>query len=487
MNKYLIEILKIQNSVILPGLGALMVPSQKTGKIVFNQHLKFNDGSLARFIAEQEGIDNQEAQNKVAKFVREIEAELGKGNSYDMFEFGRFVKNNDGDVDFEMANEPVESDDSSAAKPKEVEKKKPVVTPADIIREESKEQKASEKEAKKAAKKEAKEKAASDKKDSIDEVKEKVEEVVESTTKKAEEIKEEVKEKVEEISKDKIVPPVIAQSKSADQAAEDKQAKNKFTPATEKTVEETKVAAVAAVEKGGEKIKQSIDQISDKVKDTKEAFDKKSDQKTEKRDRNKIVAKEEKEKKKKSKLPWIILLLLLIGLGVGGYFYKNQILAYFNKDADKTEMTENEDEGEEIDNTTQDESSNETLTDNISDDSLANETMTDEHSAGEDIVTEDASTNQPEDIVTEPVSQPAVSQSSSGSFHLIGNSFSEKSNAEAYVSSLTSKGYPAKILGRFDGLYMVSVKSYDSWSAAKNGISSVSADASEAWVFKWPK
>ncbi|MDA7804158.1 hypothetical protein N8987_06245, partial [Crocinitomix sp.] len=93
MNKYLIEILKIQNSVILPGLGALMAPSQKTGKVVFNQHLKFNDGSLARFIVEKEGIDLQEAQNKVAKFIREIEAELGEGNSYDMFEFGKFIKN----------------------------------------------------------------------------------------------------------------------------------------------------------------------------------------------------------------------------------------------------------------------------------------------------------------------------------------------------------------------------------------------------------
>ena len=70
MNKYLIEILKIQSSIILPGLGALMVPSQKSGTIVFNQHLKFNDGGFARYIAEKEGIDVQEAQNRVAKFIR---------------------------------------------------------------------------------------------------------------------------------------------------------------------------------------------------------------------------------------------------------------------------------------------------------------------------------------------------------------------------------------------------------------------------------
>ena len=42
MNKYLIEILKSQNSVILPGFGALMIASAKTGKIVFNPLLKSN-------------------------------------------------------------------------------------------------------------------------------------------------------------------------------------------------------------------------------------------------------------------------------------------------------------------------------------------------------------------------------------------------------------------------------------------------------------
>ena len=60
--------------------------------IAFNPHLKFNDGVLAKVIAEKEGTDEQAAQNQVAKFVREIEAELGKGNSYDMFAFGNFFK-----------------------------------------------------------------------------------------------------------------------------------------------------------------------------------------------------------------------------------------------------------------------------------------------------------------------------------------------------------------------------------------------------------
>ena len=102
MNKYIIEILKIQSSVILPAFCSLMVANSKTGKVVFNPHLKFNDGALSKFSSEKEGIDAQEAQNQVAKCVREIEAELGKGNSYDMVEFGSFKKDSDGTISFDM-------------------------------------------------------------------------------------------------------------------------------------------------------------------------------------------------------------------------------------------------------------------------------------------------------------------------------------------------------------------------------------------------
>ena len=93
-----------------------------------------------------------------------------------------------------------------------------------------------------------------------------------------------------------------------------------------------------------------------------------------------------------------------------------------------------------------------------------------------------------EAIVEEPVVNNVSNQgSNSGSYHLIGNSFGEKSNAERYVSEMSGKGYPAKILGRFDGLYLVSLKSYDSRDQAQSGRSSVTADASSAWIFKYPK
>lgn len=532
MNKYLIEILKIQNSVILPGLGALMVPSQKSGKIVFNPHLKFNDGSLARFIADKEGIEEQESQNKVAKFVREIEAEIGKGNSYDMFEFGNFFKNKDDEVDFKMYL----SDAKPAAKTPKTEK---VVTPPVAKKEEN--AKPAKEPVKKKDKKPVAKKAAENKPEATEESKQaknkfvppiiedtkedltkKEVKVEEKVNKKTEKVEEKVKDKVEEVkenidaktkstekgigailhetkekvenkiedikekttdkSAEKAVPsPVIANSKSDDKKADDKQSKNTFTPesdADKKEEESVKdksstkatIASGAAIVTGAAAAASSgTKTVIEKTKET-------------------TVIKETvvKEEKKKRKIwPWIILLLLLVGLAVAGYFFKDRIMSFFNDEAaiaaDSTaDMTADDSNilSEEFDNPIGDDM-----------DEMDDSTMTDPTNMNDTGV-------DPEDG-TEPVGEPiedsvediapVVSGTNNGSYHLIGNSFGEKTNAERYSKQMQDKGYPAKILGRFDGLYMVSLKSYDSRSAANNGRSSVSADAGSAWVFKYSK
>lgn len=165
MNKYLIEILKIQSSVILPGFGSLMITNSKTGKIGFNPHLKFNDGALAAFIANKEGLDKQEATNQVAKFVREIEAELNKGNSYDMFQFGSFSKNKDGEITFTMDSEgaPIAAAESSTSK-KEPAPKKEEIKDDTPSKADAKAEKKAQAEADKKAKADAKLKVAEEKK-----------------------------------------------------------------------------------------------------------------------------------------------------------------------------------------------------------------------------------------------------------------------------------------------------------------------------------
>ncbi|NOQ74953.1 MAG: hypothetical protein GQ574_23270 [Crocinitomix sp.] len=556
MNKYLIEILKIQNSVILPGLGALMVPSQKTGKIVFNPHLKFNDGSLARFIAEKEGIDEQESQNKVAKFVREIEAEIGKGNSYDMFEFGKFFKNKAGEIDFKMYKA---DDQSAAAVPTSDPKPEKTVTPP--VKEKAEAPAEKTEAPKKATKKPAAKKTTTKKTKEVKEVKEK-------TTKAEEDTKQ---------SKNKFIPPVVEEAKedltAKAKIAEEKVAKKvesieeKVTDKVEK-VEEKIEKKVESIEKGvtgivsevKEKIEEKAEAVKEKVEEKVEAIkekvtgkeDKKavitpvdsSQSKTDdKQSKNTFVPPAEKdskatdsskdkgvgpatvaagaavvtgavaaassgsktviektkettiiketavkeEKKKRRIWPWIIILLLLIGIAVAGYFFKDKIMAYFNDGdavvADSTAVGDSTSNGStiiplEIEDT---------LSNDIN--AWVDSSGTDLDSMGNPIEDPMDETDPVDDPIEDPVDEivPVVSGTNTGSFHLIGNSFGEEANAERYAQKMQDKGYPAKVLGRFDGLYMVSLKSYDSRDAANDGRSSVSADAGSAWVFKYAK
>ncbi len=538
MNKYLIEILKIQKSVILPGLGALMVPSQKSGKIVFNPHLKFNDGSLAKYIAEKEGIDNQEAQNKVAKFVREIEAELGKGNTYDMFEFGHFYKNKDGETDFNMADDAaalkaeLNASTSKAEAPKKTESSKktekkedkkppveankeasaptPVVSSSDekSITEKAKEKAAAieaeavkESEITKAAvdkkleeaKKAAEEKAKAAEKEAAEAAKKAQEKakkeakaieagalkVNEKAKKEAEAIEEEAL-KANEKAKKSI--GAIISGKGEDEQETSKQRKNTYVPA-DKSEGEEKTKAFAPVKPDPQE-KGPDDKIPPLV-----ASGAAVDKATAPIEPNeKVVIVEEK--KKKSRLPWIILLLLIVGLAVTGFFFRDKIESYLGGEGSAEILNTTDDDGsteEPIESIlTADSLSGEMLDGEISmddpqgDSSMTETTMdteTNENSTTPDAVEED------EPVTSSP--PPATSGTNNGNYHLIGNSFSEKANAERYVSTMKNKGYPAKVLGRFDGLYLVSLKSYDSRSAANSGRSSVTADASSAWVFKY--
>ncbi|MFA7274633.1 MAG: HU family DNA-binding protein [Crocinitomicaceae bacterium] len=61
---------------------------------------------MANYIAETEGIDRQDAINTIAKFIREIQSNLNKGDSFDIFEFGSFKKNAAGEIEFNSWNNP---------------------------------------------------------------------------------------------------------------------------------------------------------------------------------------------------------------------------------------------------------------------------------------------------------------------------------------------------------------------------------------------
>jgi hypothetical protein len=178
---------------------------------------------------------------------------------------------------------------------------------------------------------------------------------------------------------------------------------------------------------------------------------------------------------------------VLGGGGTAGYIFKDKIIALFNGDeshgeeehGDSDELADNDHADEHADDTSE---HDETMSDSsdVSNEEIVNEddaTAENTDEVAEEIV---------EEVVEEVVETPEVTYSSTGgNYHVIGNAFSDASNADNYVNQMKSQGYSsAKVLGKFDNLHMVSIQQFDSRSSAA---SAASKAGDGAWVFKWPK
>ena len=136
MDKYLLEILKEVNTIIIPGLGALTITDSDSGDIMFMPYLKHDDGELSKYIANKEGMEVNEATNLIAKYVREILNTLDKGESYDMFQFGSFAKDASGDIEFRTWEAGASEETPAPVEPSPIET--PKETPE--VKEETEEQ-----------------------------------------------------------------------------------------------------------------------------------------------------------------------------------------------------------------------------------------------------------------------------------------------------------------------------------------------------------
>ena len=445
MNKYFIEILKNRTLLIIPKFGALTVANRKTGKVVFNPNLTFDDNVLSDYIAEKEGIDKTEAKNTIAKFVREIEGLLGKGETYDIFDFGKFYKNDKGEVVFESTVSSLEKS-STPVESKKVDEVK--------LKEEVKP-----------------EEKSTEKKENvyIPPVTEKVTEKVEKTKEKVESSLDDIKNKYKKTDK-----KTEDNKEKTDPSIDD--IKNKYKK-SEKTVtkavkdKKEEVVVVAS---------NSKDDIKNKFKSRKLSGKNKP---TEKPKKEKKV-KEKGEKKKRRILPLILLLLLLGGIGVGGYFYQDKIkdllgmnkTAHANNESEEvdSENTQNSDT-EQVDGTESEEQVNEN--DSLATNEENSEELTDKNS--EEIV-EETTEEMVEETQVEPT--PVVSSSVNGNYHVIGGAFGEESNATRFAEKTGGT-----VLGKFNGLYQVAIKSYDTRADASAGLKQLSSEYPSAWILKYSK
>lgn len=113
LGKYIRQLLDVRQRVILPGFGNLEVKLQRIAEtpsggrinppglsVRFDSGYSKDDGELAEKLANGEGLDLEEAQQRVLELVDAIKFSLDKGENFQLPEAGTFSRDADGKVHF---------------------------------------------------------------------------------------------------------------------------------------------------------------------------------------------------------------------------------------------------------------------------------------------------------------------------------------------------------------------------------------------------
>lgn len=450
MNNYLLQLLKEVKTLIIPGLGALTVTNEATGEILFMPYLKFDDGTLAKHIASKEGIEQNDASNMISKFVREVTAELDKGNSYDMYQFGRFVKV-DGEIAFEAWSAGNGGQPIAAEAPKQEPEKAPL----------SKTEVSSGKD----------------------------EKPKEESIPKAEEPKAEIPPVVEPVKEDP--KPVIETPKAETPKAE------KIIPSAaeepKKPVETPKVEAP--------KVEKPVPPV---VEPKKEPVKQEAKKEPAKKEKPVKAEKAPKEKRKTSVFSYILWGFLVLVLGAGTFIaiqfdsLKKDFpiladLAGENDDAAKG--SEEVKQLEEDPDASADSAESEPIPEDqvqIVEDQLPAEKPVEEPKKEEKAKPKE--TPKPKVEVTvnkKPVAKPksqntgsTASFDGSKHFHIIAGSFGSEANANRLAGKLQAKGFGEASVTMNGGMYRVSVKGFATLNEATAEAASIQSSVPGAWVLK---
>jgi cell division protein FtsN len=427
MDKYLQEMLLEMNMIIIPGLGALSMVNRATGEIMFMPYLKHDDHLLAKHIAAKEGWEENDAVNLIAKYVREIEAKLNIGESYDMYRFGSFKKDNTGDVNFEAWIEESPSIEKISTTPLEEASD---VESFGVIEEQIVSEPVIEK--------------------TEEAIIETVEEVVPETIiirdAPAEVILEEEVQPIITLEADsiEIIEPV-SEFEEAEKTA------NEINPIPEKETIIEKSETIQYTEEDQWKDDLDVPPINAKIE----------------RPKKPIIEKAKSDKKKRRPAFYIltVLLVILIGGSVAvGVFY-DQLKQHLPFVAQETSKVD------EIPSATEE-----------------NKVVEEEEKDAEPIVEETlVEAESKEDNVNSAYIQTSTGRvNPTQPYHVIAGAFREKANAERFRDRLRENGNSnSEIIGEFDRLFIVSASSHQSMEEAQNSRKSNST-ITQSWIFQWP-
>ncbi len=476
MDNYIKQVLLEENTIILPKLGALTVTSIKTGEMMFLSYLNYDDGKLAKFVAEKENITEDEARAKVKALVDEIKQKIEDGSFYNLGKLGHFFKKND-EVFFEDYSTYEDQEEETEDQIKIIEIEVPDKTTP--IAAETIEETTTEIVAPDAIVDAKPEEPVSKSLDDIlnstaQEAVEKVEEIetpivqesiVNETILTENIIKQETKPIMEEPKMEILDVPATA---TPDPVAtrtqlEDKvQVENTYIPKKNPLVSKEIKATVAQVKDPKETVKTAA---KEKVKPTEN-----------KPKKEKVV----KEKKKKGAFFWILIVLLGLGFtgGILTFMFYDQVKKYIPF-IDNTEVKEqkqiNSDTIDIINNSAEElESAEDERINSESESEMPVNEEIQEEIPGEVIPVAPIETPV-KDKVKEKVQSTAMQNASGGKYHVIVGAFTVSSNAERFVQK---QGANATIVMK-EGISLVSMGSFSTRAEANQAMDNLD----KAWIY----
>lgn len=476
MNKYLIDLLKENNTIIIPGLGALTVTDPSTNELMFMPYLQHDDGKLSGFIAEKDGVDEQDAKNTIAKYVREIQSELDKGERVDLYGLGTLVKEN-GEIEFtnwtgssntpaveSVEETPANAEETSVGVPEIVEAAAPEtpeveeeVTPA-IVEEVSADIPQEQVEA--APEVEAETPVQEDQR-----APEIAEEPVAETSAQAEEESTPIEDALEALAPmvaahvpEEAEEPHVESVKIETPVEEIPPVKEEIwtPPVVEEIPTAPVVEATAVVEPEPKKPRPSAPVLEKTVAPNAANPSKEKKPKT---------AKDSSTAKKRGAGFWILITLLVLLAGGGTYFALNynELKQHIPFLADeKTDDTPEAQTEAEADDTTEEETAEE-------------EPVLEE----EEVMEEET----PEEPVA--VEKPAPVANSNGAYHIVSGAFSSIANANRLMESFKAQGLPARVIEN-NGLNVVCMQSFATSAEAKASLPAMKEKAPSAWILHKP-
>lgn len=454
IHNYIKEIIEKHSRLILPDLGAFLTKDINDKKVIFfNDVLKYNDGTLAGYVSEKEGIEISNALLKVSNFINEIKNSLISDSKFEILNLGMLYKDQKGYINFkplefeekiEIINEPKISIIENTTKSEST-------TNDDILE------------------------MVTDSKE-ISNIKTTEEEISTSEITHNDEIleieipvetpKEVINIEEKPIEKIEVVESIIEEPKVEEKVIVEVQNTGnlvEFNNVVEPTITEKK----EIIE---EKIVEKKPELKKPVKD----------KKTIEKDLKKVA----NQKPKKSLKPLIIvaaIVIPLIILGAVGYVFKEKVVELVHGFAGKSEHKK------EIVKVTKKVKVNDgettTTTDSVVTDSnglneeIKSETVTKTEEVAENTVKEE-----PKEVAEQPSAKLNNNNSGDLKFHAIAGSFATTKEAEKFMNKLITEGYNSQILDSGNGKIRVTYNSFSTKQEATAEVGKLTAQGKQSWV-----